>query len=244
MEPMRLFVGLALPPDVAAWLDDRMAALAKRLPFRRWTHPADLHVTLHFLGEMPPARVEAVRLAAAETAARAAPFALSLAGPGTFGPPEAPRVLWCGVADPAGRAARSGWTPHPVPEALARLHADLGARLSASGFTLEARPFRPHVTLARGGGPGCGASALTEAWRAATGSGHGNRDAQSGDTGSGVIRCEALGPGARSAFPPLPVWTVDRLTVFRSRLGRRPSYERLAEFPFQGRTGGLPVRPG
>ncbi len=223
MEEWRLFVGLAVPADVAAWLDGRMAVLAERLPFRRWTHPADLHVTLHFLGEAPSARVEAVRKAVAETAAGAAPFVLSLAEPGTFGPSSAPRVLWCGVADPSAGAPRVQRSPQ-VPEALARLHADLGTRLAAAGFSLEARPFRPHVTLARGGGAGCGPSAVAEAWRAATRSGSRNGDGRR-DAGE-------PGAGPASPFPPLPVWTADRLTLFRSRLGQRPSYERLAEFPF------------
>jgi 2'-5' RNA ligase len=36
-----------------------------------------------------------------------------------------------------------------VPPAFAQLHGELAARLAAAGLPVEARPWRPHVTLAR-----------------------------------------------------------------------------------------------
>jgi RNA 2',3'-cyclic 3'-phosphodiesterase len=41
------------------------------------------------------------------------------------------------------------WLPQAVPPALGALHARLGAAMAALGLTVETRPFRPHVTLAR-----------------------------------------------------------------------------------------------
>ncbi|WP_373692398.1 RNA 2',3'-cyclic phosphodiesterase [Cohnella silvisoli] len=158
--------------------------------FRGWTHPADLHVTLHFLGDTPATRVRDIGALAAEVAAAAAPFALALTEAGTFGPPSAPRVLWCGLAEPAAPGG-----------ALAALHAALGARLAASGFATEARPFRAHVTLARGGAAGFSAAALAAASAAAA----------------------SLAP---------PAWTVGGCTLFRTHLGRKPSYEPIGEYPF------------
>jgi len=195
MENFRLFIGIALPREVAGPLAVRAERLKRKLPFRSWTEPADYHVTLHFLGETPASRAADAAAAVRDAAARCAPPALSLAGPGTFGPADAPRVLWCGVAEPPAQAGR-----------LAALHAALAERLAAAGFALEARPLRPHVTLARGGGPGCGAAALAAAWQA------------------------AAVPGAAGE------WAAQRCTLFRSHLGRRPSYERLAEFPLGGAT--------
>ncbi|HST88229.1 MAG TPA: RNA 2',3'-cyclic phosphodiesterase, partial [Ktedonobacterales bacterium] len=63
------------------------------------------------------------------------PFTLTVVGLGVFGPPSAPRVLWCGVGG-------------DVP-ALLRLQAALADRLDAAGFPREQRPFAPHLTLAR-----------------------------------------------------------------------------------------------
>jgi 2'-5' RNA ligase len=56
-------------------------------------------------------------------------------GLGTFGPPAAPRVVWAGVG---------GDLP-----ALVALQERLAGALEARGFPREARPFAPHLTLAR-----------------------------------------------------------------------------------------------
>lgn len=194
MENFRLFLGCKLPEAATGYLAQKMTALSAALKFRSWTHPADLHVTLHFLGDTPVSRLPELEAAAAAAADATAPFALALTEPGTFGPPAAPRVLWCGLAEPAAPGG-----------ALAALHAALGARLSASGFATEARPFRAHVTLARGGAAGCSPAAIAAAWR-----------------------------GASQAATPQGAWTAAGCTLFRSHLGRRPSYEPIAEFPFGG----------
>lgn len=198
MENFRLFLGLQLSPAAKAYLSCKMSAMARELPFRKWTHSEDLHVTLHFLGETPATRLAALGDAAAAAAARAAPITLALTKAGTFGSPSAPRVLWCGLAE-----------PEAAPGALAELHAALGATLTASGFATEARPFRAHATLARGwsgaaGAAGDPAAAIAAAWQAAP--------------------CDA--PHAATA------WTADAVTLFRTHLGRRPSYEAMAVFPF------------
>jgi len=234
MNVCRLFIGLALPDGVSARLAARMEWLAGRLPFARWTHPADLHVTLLFLGETPAERVEEVSRMVRETAAGAAPFTLELTKPGTFGPPSAPRVLWCGVAERSGAAAAEGETDRPAQGALSALHAALCARAEAAGFPRDSRPFRPHVTLARAGNAACGPSAVAAAWREAVAAEEGPASgALAGTTAApqGTLEGSAAGslsPGSAGKL----VWMADRLTLFRSHLGRRPSYERLAEYRF------------
>ncbi|WP_276354621.1 RNA 2',3'-cyclic phosphodiesterase [Cohnella caldifontis] len=192
MNNLRLFIGISPSNAVAEALREAIDRMAARLPFRKWTHPDDLHVTLHFLGDTPETRLEAIKEALLQTATSAAPFTLSLTAPGTFGPPSAPRVLWLGLAEPGN------------PGALARLHQALAPGLQAAGCTLEDRPFRAHVTLARQGGPECGREAVQAAWEE-------YRTRISAD---------------------LLEWTADRVTLFRSHLGRRPSYERIGQYPF------------
>ncbi|KIL36008.1 hypothetical protein SD71_11840 [Cohnella kolymensis] len=202
MENFRLFLGLRLSEAATEYLSCKMQALSEAVSFRSWVHPADLHVTLHFLGDTPVARVDALSAAAAEAAAEFAPFALALTEAGTFGPRSAPRVLWSGLAELAEPGG-----------ALAALHAALGARLSASGFATEARPFRAHVTLARGGAAGFSPAALEAAWRGAA--------------------CDTPSAGAaQPELAPPAVWTADQVTLLRTHLGRRPSYESIGEFPF------------
>jgi 2'-5' RNA ligase len=155
MNNFRLFIGIALSPSVTDQLTPIMDRMAFELPFRKWTHPADLHVTLHFLGDTPSDRMDAIRQALENTAAETPPLPLALTEPGTFGPPAAPRILWLGISEPTS------------PGALARLHASLAPMLAAAGCRLEERPFRSHVTLARQGGAGCTRQSIEAAWHSA-----------------------------------------------------------------------------
>ena len=87
-----------------------------------------LHLTLHFIGTVARPRL-AFLADALEVSVR--PFELKL------GVPE----CW-----PRGLAVLR---PFSVPERLRDLQAALGERLRAQGLPVEARDFRPHVTLAR-----------------------------------------------------------------------------------------------
>lgn len=95
--------------------------------------PAEaLHVTMAFLGECAPDVVgslaEAVGGAAAPVPGLHAEGAVWLA-------PKRPHVLTAGLADEGG--------------ALGAVHGVLWGGLTALGFQPEARPFRPHLTVAR-----------------------------------------------------------------------------------------------
>jgi 2'-5' RNA ligase len=129
-KPLRLFVALDLPDDVR----DALAALGAAADQAIW-RPVDreaLHVTLAFLGSRPPEDVEAIApIVAAE---HQAPH-LAL-GDVLLLPPRRARVLTVALEDPS--------------QALAALQARVSHALQAAGVhTPEARPFRPHVTVAR-----------------------------------------------------------------------------------------------
>ncbi|MQX36591.1 RNA 2',3'-cyclic phosphodiesterase [Roseospira navarrensis] len=125
---MRLFLGLAPPPDLRA----ELAALAIGLPGARWVEADNLHLTLRFLGEVDPARGE--DLDGALRTLKAAPAPVRLQGIGTFGQGRKVHTLWVGAArDPA----------------LMHLHGRVEAAAQRAGFPAEGRKFTPHVTLAR-----------------------------------------------------------------------------------------------
>ncbi|MDE2452704.1 MAG: RNA 2',3'-cyclic phosphodiesterase [Burkholderiales bacterium] len=90
--------------------------------------PGRLHLTLHFIGSVPAARVAEVAQGLAAPCPR---FEIE------FGSAQ----VW-----PRGIALLS---PLAVPAELDALHTALGHRLAALGLALEDRPYRPHVTLAR-----------------------------------------------------------------------------------------------
>jgi 2'-5' RNA ligase len=135
----RLFVALE-PPDAVR---RRLAALAlevRRAAGRaadevRWTAPETIHLTLQFLGAVPPGRVADVEAAVRAAAAAARPLSLEVRGTGGFPNARRPRVVWAGVGGDV--------------EALVALAGDLGRRLAPLGFPPETRPFSAHLTLGR-----------------------------------------------------------------------------------------------
>lgn len=96
----------------------------------RPTHPEDLHLTLAFLGAVPPERRACCEAAGDGIDAR--PFVLSLSRVGFW---PRPRILWCG--------------PPAPPAPLLTLVRDLTDRLRPCGFPGERRPYAAHITLAR-----------------------------------------------------------------------------------------------
>jgi 2'-5' RNA ligase len=130
---LRLF--LALWPDAAA-----LDALVEWQSRCRWPDAArptprdHLHVTLHFLGQVPSERLPDLVRRLATPAAASGPFALPLDRAST----------WHG-----GIAVVE---PSSAPPALVDWHVRLAGLLEAAGLPIESRPYRPHVTLARHAG--------------------------------------------------------------------------------------------
>ena len=124
----RLF--FALWPEDA--LRERLIDVRERIDGHRGkpVHPADLHVTLVFLGKVEADEYGCV-VEAAE-GVEGTSFELSIDRVGYW---KRPRILWCG--------------PSHAPAGLTRLFDDLRSRLTACGFSPEKRPYAPHVTLAR-----------------------------------------------------------------------------------------------
>lgn len=124
---IRAFLALDLPDSVRAALTVQQFLL----PLPRRVDPAAFHLTLVFLGEVPPPVLEAAHEAFQRL--RPAPFALELQGLGLFGG-DRPRAAWAGVQPCA---------------ALMRLQARAAQAARSAGLAPEARRFVPHVTLGR-----------------------------------------------------------------------------------------------
>src|SRR5947207_11685181 len=93
---MRLFTAIELPGDVCDVLVAAQELLKQRITRASWTTPANLHVTLKFLGEVPDNQVMGV--CDALLAIALPRFQLRVADLGTFPPRGAARVLFAGVA--------------------------------------------------------------------------------------------------------------------------------------------------
>jgi 2'-5' RNA ligase len=130
MSTERLFIGLwpqgPVRDELAAWRDAwRWPAAASPVATEK------LHMTLHFLGDVPRERIAALG------DALALPFsAFEL----TLGRP----ALWHG-----GVAVLE---LDEAPAGLLALHGAIGAALDTVGIARDQRPYRPHVTMARRAG--------------------------------------------------------------------------------------------
>jgi RNA 2',3'-cyclic 3'-phosphodiesterase len=131
---MRLFVAVCLPEEIR----ERLARAQDRLRHARadvsWVKPGNLHITLKFLGELEPKRLDRIRSALASAAQRVTAFPAEVAGIGTFGG-RIPRVVWAGVQGGA--------------EPLGALAGAVEEELAGVGVPRERRGFTAHFTLGR-----------------------------------------------------------------------------------------------
>ncbi len=131
---MRAFVAVNLPPHERADITAALAPLRDLSAAVRWVPCESLHLTLEFLGSISQVERERAEAALASAVAGVEPFALSLGGFGCFPDRRRPSVWWIGVEPTAP---------------LRSLHSRVRDGLSAAGFETDARPFHPHVTVAR-----------------------------------------------------------------------------------------------
>ena len=132
---MRLFVALELNSKVVVSLTELIRRLQPHTHLR-WVHPENMHLTLKYIGEWSPKRLDEVihqlnqvRLPATEPVLN-----VPLAGLGFFPNAHRPRIFWAGAEN----------TP-----ALRQLASRVDSTLQTLGIAPEVRPYNPHLTLAR-----------------------------------------------------------------------------------------------
>ena len=138
---MRLFVGIAIADSVVRELKSATARLrssdGSASDTLRWTAPDSWHITLQFLGNATPAQLTCLTAQLATVHSMPVPVEL-----GAFGCFDRAGIF---IADVMA-------TP-----ALTALSQRVVAATARCGFVAEARPFHPHITLARAKGQGRGA---------------------------------------------------------------------------------------
>lgn len=115
---------------IAQWVDP----LRELRSGIRWVRPANLHLTLRFLGDA----VERNLLVPLDktlnaVAAQTSPFILNARGTGAFPNMERPRTIWVGL----------------VSEQLMLLAQQVEVAAMGAGFAPEGRPYTPHLTIGR-----------------------------------------------------------------------------------------------
>jgi 2'-5' RNA ligase len=142
---VHLFVAIDLDNQARQWIGAEQRRLAAGLGdthSMKWVAPAQMHLTLQFLGAVPEAAVPAI-IEVMSAPVAAPPFAVAFGGLGVFPHHGAARILWLGVR--AGAAA------------VAEMHREVGERLERWVPGVRGT-FHPHLTLARWRTPGAAES--------------------------------------------------------------------------------------
>ena len=131
----RLFLALRIEAPLAEQLVAAQDSLKSDGFVLDWEPKANLHLTLHYLGQVDDTRLPALEKALEEVAAGQKGFSLDFCGLGYFteAGKSAPTVVWAGCG---------GWK-----ERVVRLANEISRALVRIGFPPRGRPFVPHVTL-------------------------------------------------------------------------------------------------
>lgn len=131
----RLFIGIPIQSDkiletTKIWRKD------EKLYHNvlKWVNPENWHITLIFLGETPGSAVALIQQLIEESFSSIQAFSTEMSGIGVFPNTHNPKVLWLGLE-----------SLQPLMPACARL----GELLQSNGFSLDNKPLKPHLTLAR-----------------------------------------------------------------------------------------------
>lgn len=130
----RLFLGLQPSPECARyWLETSRHALGDP-SWLRWQSPANIHLTVHFLGRIGAVALSRLMPALAAAVAGLGPVQVETESSTWFPDAERPVVLVASVH------------LQPSLRALARAVEQVAEEI---GLPVDPRPFQPHVTLAR-----------------------------------------------------------------------------------------------
>jgi len=141
-DTVRVFIALDIPTRDQESLTDAIGRLQSAIPNGvKWVDPGGIHLTLKFLGNVPLPMVEklltAMQQASDQFRAESAgkQLQLRLSGLGTFPNRRQTRVLWAGTEGDL--------------DSLAALQKLVDQAVATLGYSLEKRPFRPHLTIGR-----------------------------------------------------------------------------------------------
>ncbi len=132
---MRLFIAIELTSEVKRALGELINLLKTKGEGVKWVSPENIHLTLKFLGETPPSRVQEITDSLKKSAKKFSSFSLLVKGTGCF-PSEKkpPRVLWVRIEH---------------NDYLNEFQKEIEMNLKEMGFPEEGRKFVPHLTLGR-----------------------------------------------------------------------------------------------
>jgi 2'-5' RNA ligase len=136
MQKVRIFIAISLPEEIHDSLSTIGNQLKKDLGggVVHWVKPANIHLTLKFLGEIPAGDVTQLKTGLEVPVAQHATFPLTVKKIGVFPNVRKPRVIWAGLKD---------------SKALIALYNTVENGMRELGYDSEERPYSAHLTLGR-----------------------------------------------------------------------------------------------
>ena len=132
---VRCFVAVEIPASIQELQKPVQTDLQSHIrKGTSWTKPGNFHLTLKFLGDVRPEKIDVVSEVVQRVADTHSPFSIEFGGIGAFPNLARPRVIWVGVKDGAS--------------IVSRLAKTVNLELAHLGFSTDNR-FHPHLTLAR-----------------------------------------------------------------------------------------------
>jgi 2'-5' RNA ligase len=112
-----------------------MAKLKQKISCRNWQPIHQLHITVHFFGEVDQQQLPVLTQIMEKTCQNETSFPLKLGRLGAFSRQKNSSVIWVGVDGELN--------------SLFALEKKLRTKLIAHGFSLDDKRYKPHITIAR-----------------------------------------------------------------------------------------------
>ena len=128
---MRLFISINFEEKVKNEIQDVINEMKKYTIQGKFVNIDHMHLTLEFLGEIPPEKVHKIKEVIDEV--HFEPFTMNLTKVGCFKRREG-NIYWLGIEH---------------NEMLIKIQSKLHELLIKQGFELEDRPYKAHVTVGR-----------------------------------------------------------------------------------------------
>jgi RNA 2',3'-cyclic 3'-phosphodiesterase len=106
-----------------------------------WVQPAKIHLTIKFLGDVNEQIIDPLLGAIEQAIGCQTVVNVPLQRLGAFPRPHSPRVLWVGPPE--------NWERGAEARRIAEIHGAIEQACEGLSFLREAKPFSPHLTLAR-----------------------------------------------------------------------------------------------
>ncbi|MGK2943524.1 MAG: RNA 2',3'-cyclic phosphodiesterase [Desulfuromonadales bacterium] len=134
MSSVRAFLAIPLPQQLKDAVKTLQRNLQAQIPDARWVRPENLHLTLHFFGDVEQETLEKIKVSVLSVKGCKRPFPVEVKGLGAFPNRHRPRILWLDLEP---------------KDQLRQLYENCREQLQHVGPVTESRPYSPHLTIGR-----------------------------------------------------------------------------------------------